>query len=89
MSEFNFDGPARGASSGFKFNLLDIITIIVLLITLCIGIGFLTIFINPGVAWNPFMPSEYSLAVPTQTLVQMPPTWTPEPTIEITVTADK
>jgi len=86
MSEFDFDGPTDGGASGFKFNLLDMITIIVLLFTLCIGIGFVTIFINPGVAWNPFMPIEYSLAVPTQTPLQMPPTWTPEPTIEPTST---
>lgn len=86
MSEFNFDGPSRRKTSGgFKLQLLDIVTIIVLLITLCIGIVFITIFVNPGVAWNPFKPIEY-VYPPTQTPIEMSPTWTPQPTIEPTTT---
>ncbi|GAB4423201.1 MAG: hypothetical protein Kow002_12730 [Anaerolineales bacterium] len=86
MSEFNFDEPAAGASSGFRPGVWDILTILVLAITLCIGITFLTIFVNPGVAWNPFKPAGYGLPEPTITPLQMPPTWTPEPTIEPTAT---
>lgn len=86
MSEFNFDEPASQSSGGFKLELWDILTIVVLLITLCIGIFFLSIFLNPGSSWNPFPPLVYSAPTAEPTLILPTETWTPPPTIEATIT---
>ena len=86
MSEFNFDEPVASSSGGFKPGIWDILTIVVLLITLCIGIVFLTIFTNPASAWNPFPPVEYSAPVEEPTQILPTETWTPIPTLEATTT---
>jgi hypothetical protein len=59
----------------------NILTIVVLVMTLCVGIGFLTVFINPNVGLNPFppptMPQALAFDTPTPTPKQiLPPTWT-------------
>ncbi len=69
----------------------NILTAIVLLVTICIGLVFLTIFINPYSGLNPYQPPTLppTLAPPTSTPTPIntpPPTWTPTPTIEPTLT---
>lgn len=59
----------------------NILTIVVLVMTLCVGIVFLTVFINPNVGLNPFppptMPQAMAFDTPTPTPKQiLPPTWT-------------
>ncbi len=76
--------PVRRKTSGLIWNLL---TILVLLTTLCIGAVFTLIFVNPQSGLNPFPPPTMPavLAFPTATntpVVQLPATWTPEPTPE-------
>lgn len=86
MSEFNFDEPSPKSSGGSRFELWDILSIVVLLITLCLGILFLTIFVNPASAFNPFKPAE--LLVPPATATPIPPTatWTLIPSATATIT---
>ncbi|MDX1437865.1 MAG: hypothetical protein R3335_13725 [Anaerolineales bacterium] len=70
--------------------ILNILTVIVLLVALCIGTVFFTIFINPQSSLNPFPPPTLpptrppptATPVPRQTL---PPTFTPEPPTETPV----
>jgi hypothetical protein len=85
MSDFNdinFDKPpAKAAPSAIQ--LWDILTIGVLLITLCIGAYFLAVFLNPDIAANPFSPQRMAgrlVPTPTITPLAMPATWTPTAT---------
>lgn len=70
----------------------DILTILVLLGTFCIGGYILLIFVNPYSSLNPFPPPApptlivITTPTPTITPLQLPPTWTPSPTLEPTAT---
>ncbi len=62
----------------------NILTVVVLLATLCVGGVFLTILVNPNAGINPFppptLPPTLALDTPTPTPKQiLPPTWTPTP----------
>jgi len=87
MSEFNFDEP-EPKSSGFSMpaiGMWDILTVLVLLLTLCLGIYFVQIFIDPGSSMNLLKP--YWTPTPTITPIQMQPTWTPTATVYVPPTA--
>ena len=87
MSEFNFDEPER-KSSGFSIpalGLWDILTILVLLITACMGVYFVSIFLNPGSSLNLLKPVW--TPTPTITPRQLEPTWTPTATVVTPPTA--
>ena len=87
MDEFNFDEPER-KSSGISlppFSPWDLLTALVLLITLCLGIYFVSIFIDPGSSRNLLKP--YWTATPTITPRQLEPTWTPTATVYVPPTA--
>lgn len=72
-----------------KLSFWDFLAIAALAGALIIGIIVLTIFINPNSSVNPFPVPTYppTMALPTSTatLVQLPPTWTPTPQVEITL----
>ena len=71
------DTPKRGNRSGLVWNIL---TVLVLLTTVCAGIMFLAVFINPslGPFPPPAMPVRVELDTPTPTPKSvLPPTWTP------------
>ena len=82
--------PAPKASNDVLWNIL---TVLVLLGTLIMGMILLIIFIKPQVGFNPFPPPTdvvvpmmaFSTATPTSRIV-LPPTWTPEPTLEPSAT---
>lgn len=87
MSEFDFDEP-EPRSSGFSMpalGLWDILTILVLLLTLCLGAYFMAIFANPSSSMNLLQPVWTS--TPTPTPRQLEPTWTPTATIDVPPTA--
>jgi hypothetical protein len=83
MDEFNFDEPER-KSSGISlpaFSLWDILTVMVLLVTFCLGLYFVSIFIDPGSSRNLLKPVW--TPTPTITPRQLEPTWTPTATVYI------
>ncbi|MBN1453330.1 MAG: hypothetical protein JW963_20110 [Anaerolineales bacterium] len=89
MSEFNFDEP-EPKPSGFSapaIGMWDIFTIIVLLITVCLGVYFVMVFLNPGSSLNPLKPASFRTPTATITPLQMEPTWTPTPTVFLSPTA--
>lgn len=91
MSEFNFDEPEQ-KSSGFSMPALkmwDILSIVVLLITVCLGVYFILIYLNPTSSINPLQPYESQPQIPTATitLIQLDATWTPTPTVYVSPTA--
>jgi hypothetical protein len=74
--------------------ILNVLTGLLLLATVCVASVVLTIFFNPRSALNPFPPSTLPppVALPSATVTPrsvLPPTWTPSPTIppSATVTA--
>jgi len=77
--EYN-DSPAQ--KQGSRIELWDILSIFVLLITLCMGVYFVLVFIFPTSAINPRPPSDFNLnapPTPTITAIQLEPTWTATP----------
>jgi hypothetical protein len=82
MSDFkdiDFDKPRPKPAPTIQ--VWDILSIGVLLITLCIGLYYLLVFMNPNIAANPFAPSKLDLfPTPTITPISMPATWTPSAT---------
>lgn len=90
MSDYDYlDQPSP--IKRFFSGLWNVLTILVLLVTLAVAVVFLVVFINPHAPINPFPPPELppAAALPTATptpLIQLPPTWTPSPTSEPTAT---
>lgn len=66
-------------------NIWDILTIIVLIFTVCIAGYFLVIFINPNSSLN-ILPPGGRNAIPTTTPepIKLEPTWTASPTLQLT-----
>jgi hypothetical protein len=82
MSDFkdiDFDKPRPKPTPTMQ--VWDILSIGVLLVTICIGLYYLLVFMNPNIAINPFAPSKLNLVpTPTITPLAMPATWTPSAT---------
>jgi hypothetical protein len=71
----------------------NILTILVLLVTCYLAYFFMTIFINPHSASNPFppvaLPTLYQTPTPTPTIIALPATWTPTETTSPLATRTK
>jgi len=78
MKNFDFDEQAGKRPAGPRLNQWDILSIIVVVITVCIAGYYLVIFINPTVPFNPFPPPPTPYRLPTATItpIQLPATWT-------------
>ena len=94
MDAFDYVDAQKAPSSNANHDLLwNILTVLVLLVTLIVGMVFLVIFLKPGVSFNIFPPPTEvvvpTVSVPTATptsLIVLPPTWTPEATLEPSAT---
>ena len=78
MSNYDLnDQSAKRTSS--RLNLWNVLSVIVLLITVCIAGYFVLIFINPNIPLNPLPPPPTPFLFPTATItpIQLPATWTP------------
>jgi hypothetical protein len=85
--EFDFDGKRTGPR-GALLEMWDMLSILVLIVTICLAGYFLLIFINPASRLN-IMPPGGGLFGPrtptnTPTPFQLQPTWTASPTLELT-----
>ena len=77
----NIDRPRKPAGKGLQF--WDILSIGVLLVTACIGLYFLVVFLSPNIVLNPFSPNKLEQRlIPTYTITPLvlPATWTPTST---------
>ena len=88
--EFNFDGKSsrQSYSSGGGMEVWDMLSILVLIVTVLIGLYFVFIFLFPTSSLNLLPPGgniEPS-ATPTSGPIQLEPTWTASPTLELTPT---
>ena len=92
MDAFDFVDAQEATRSRRRMGLVwNILTLLVLLSTLCIGLLGLTLFVNPNSAYNPFPPATLppTLALPTATntpRIQFEPTWTATLTSEPSAT---
>jgi hypothetical protein len=89
MSKYDYPDPnsAPPPSGAPRLELWDMLSILVVLITVCIGAYFLLIFLNPLSDLNPLKNVDPK-ALPTFTItpIQLAATWTASPTIEPTIT---
>jgi hypothetical protein len=87
--DFDFDG-VRTRRRQSSLQIWDMLSILVLLLTVCLVGYFALIFINPGSPYNFLPPGQgpFSNALPTFTVtpIQLQSTWTPSPTLELTAT---
>jgi hypothetical protein len=86
MDSFDYSDESLQTNRDSSSDIWNILTVIVLLMTLCVCLGVGLLLINPQNALNPFPPptmpaeAEFPTATPTPKSV-LPPTWTPAPTI--------
>ncbi|HUE99371.1 MAG TPA: hypothetical protein VMN99_08950 [Anaerolineales bacterium] len=87
--DFDFDGT-RSRRANAPIQVWDLLSVLVLLLTVCLVGYFVLIFINPNSPLN-FLPpgsGPFNNALPTFTVtpLQLESTWTPSPTLELTPT---
>lgn len=83
--DFNFDGKSSSPRGG-GLHVLDFLSILVLILTMCLAGFFAWIYINPDSSLNPLPPGGFGANPPTATVtpLQLEPTWTASPTLELT-----
>jgi hypothetical protein len=90
MSKYDYsyeETPKPTKSS--KLEVWDMLSIVTLILTFCIGVYFVMIFLSPQSAFNPLKPkpvNPYALPTSTITPIQLDATWTTTPTQIVTVT---
>lgn len=91
MSRDNYNYTAATASNkkNARLEVWDVLSILTLLLTLCVGLYYVLIFVSPHSSLNPFPPSDenpYATVTPTLTPIKLPPTWTVTPSPVVTDT---
>lgn len=88
MDKYDFnvdDAPASKPAS--RLEPWDLLSVLTLLLTFCLGLYFVLIFVNPASALNPLKPvNPFALPTLTITPIQLEATWTASPTIVPTIT---
>ncbi|MDP1714999.1 MAG: hypothetical protein Q8L41_09665 [Anaerolineales bacterium] len=82
MSNYNYEGSRAPKKQSSRLELWDLLSILTLIVSICIGLYFVAIFLMPNSAFNPFPPSPPNLNLPptpTITAIQLQPTWTLTP----------
>src|SRR5688572_28103449 len=77
MSKYNYEDSRKPKS---RMDLWDMLSILMIIVTLCIGLYFVAVYLSPNAAYNPFSPANAAakmLPTPTITQIQLLPTWTP------------
>jgi hypothetical protein len=80
MEKFDFEAEEPVARVRRRPNILDALTVVVLLVTFAIGAFLLFVFINPQTPYNPLhpnIPTAFAFPTVTVTPLQMEATWTP------------
>jgi hypothetical protein len=83
--------PAATQKKRSTLEIWDVLSIVTLILTFCIGVYFVMIFLSPQSALNPFKPgpiNPYALPTATITPIQLDATWTvtPSPIVSETPT---
>jgi hypothetical protein len=85
MDSFDYSDDTLDPTQDSTSLIWNILTVVVVLMTVCLCAGFGLMLINPQVSYNPFPPATLPPAaeIPTSTPTPksvLPPTWTPAPT---------
>lgn len=85
--DFDFDGTQSKRTSA-PLQIWDLLSVLVLLLTVCLIGYFALIYLNPASQYN-FLPpgrGPFGSNIPTSTVtpLQLEPTWTSSPTLEVT-----
>ena len=91
MDQFDYSDEALQPTRDSAAIIWNILTVVVLLLSMCVCVGVVAILIDPNVALTPFppptMPVEVELPTVTPTPRSvLPATWTPTVTTELTLT---
>ncbi len=90
MSKFDYNyEEAAAPKPRTKLELWDMLSILTLLITFCLGVYFVLVFLFPDSALNPLQPNQadpFAPPTPTITPLQLEPTWTNTPLPIVTET---
>src|SRR5688500_20353788 len=83
--DFNFDGE-QSRRQGAPMQMWDILSIVALLLTACVGAYFVFVLLNPTSSYNILRAGGRGPQVPTLTATpqQLHATWTPSPTLSLT-----
>lgn len=83
--DFDFDGT-QSRARGTSLQLWDMLSILVLILTACMAGYFVMIFLNPDSSYNLLPPGGLGGKLPTLTTtpIQLQPTWTASPTLQLT-----
>ncbi len=81
--DFDFDGT-RSQPRGSTLELWDMLSILVLAITICLAGYFVLIFLNPQSSFNFMPPASSRIPTLTPTPIKLEPTWTASPTLALT-----
>jgi len=82
MSKYKYDfddTPPPPPKTPIRLDMWDMLSILVLLVTLCLGAYFAAVFITPNASYNLLNPARNQPPTPTITQIQPPATWTPTP----------
>ncbi len=89
MSNYDYEDSSVGRAQGSRLDLWDILSILTLIVTLCIGLYFVAIYLMPNSMINPLPPVQQASLnlqpTPTITPIQLQPTWTITP-LDVTET---
>lgn len=89
MSKYDYEDYSPEPKQRFRLDLWDMLSILTLLITFCMGLYFVAVFLVPNSNINPLSPNRYAVMnfapTPTITQIQLSPTWTVTP-IDATIT---
>jgi hypothetical protein len=83
--DFDFDG-VQSRRTRAPLQIWDMLSVLVLLLTVCVAGYFALIFINPNSQYNFLPPGRNALPTFTVTPIRLQSTWTPSPTLELTAT---
>lgn len=82
MSKYKYDyydDTPQEAKSSVRLDIWDMLSVLGLLATLCIGAYFAAVFVSPNASYNFLNPVRNQPPTPTITQIQPPATWTPTP----------
>jgi len=95
MSKYNYnyeeDTPTPKKKSASKLDIWNVLSVTMLILTVCLGAYFVVIFLYPQSSFNPMKPNlvdPYAFPTPTITPIQLDATWTvtPSPIVSETPT---
>ena len=82
--DFDFDGTRSQSRHGSTMQIWDMLSILVLIITVCLAGYFVWIFLNPQSSFNFLPPVSSRIPTFTPTPIKLEPTWTASPTLVLT-----